>query len=438
MLTFTPAQRVKVQTKALPPVNEESVVTPQTNFFERLQGYSVDEDEREEVPSNFNQFTSTPQFPGNWAETTQNFEFESEPPSPVENLQTYTAPETPYFSPSRLHSHLRREGDLWKGPSESPLTPLPDSEDEVKREVEKERPISTSVSVRSATVEGARRTDSREPYRSNELDLELPVTTDREAAKQVIREWIERLLKSRERIAKQEPVSPGLSYTTGPSRGPSSEKGDLSEEEFEMVDVRQPQLKQMPSRQARDRPEFDESEPENIVRYFEDLEMYFEMAGIAGDAHESRKKWVGTYVKPKLESEWKTLDSFENGTYEEYKEEILRDYDAVAKLVRGSIQRLEQICKEHQRISPADIDDFLTLKRQFKYEASKLLRPPVLLANHTLVEKFMGCLTPGYRNQVYQRLDLIVRTDERIKVLTNPGAMRIGAQVTKKKERPED
>ena len=187
MLTFTPAQRVKVQTKALPPVNEESVVTPQTNFFERLQGYSVDEDEREEVPSNFNQFTSTPQFPGNWAETTQNFEFESEPPSPVENLQTYTTPETPYFSPSRLHSHLRREGDLWKGPSESPLTPLPDSEDEVKREVEKERPISTSVSVRSATVEGARRTDSREPYRSNELDLELPVTTDREAAKQVIR-----------------------------------------------------------------------------------------------------------------------------------------------------------------------------------------------------------------------------------------------------------
>ena len=143
-------------------------------------------------------------------------------------------------------------------------------------------------------------------------------------------------------------------------------------------------------------------------------------------------------MKPKLESEWKTLDSFENGTYEEYKEEILRDYDAVAKLVRGSIQRLEQICKEHQRISPADIDDFLTLKRQFKYEASKLLRPPVLLANHTLVEKFMGCLTPGYRNQVYQCLDLIVRTDERIKVLTNPGAMRIGAQVTKKKERPED
>ena len=131
VLTFTPAQRVKVQTKALPPVNVESVVTPQTNFFERLQGYSVDEDEREEVPSNFNQFTSTPQFPGNWAETTQNFEFESEPPSPVENLQTYTTPETPYFSPSRLHSHLRREGDLWKGPSESPLTPLPDSEDEV-------------------------------------------------------------------------------------------------------------------------------------------------------------------------------------------------------------------------------------------------------------------------------------------------------------------
>ncbi len=72
----------------------------------------------------------------------------------------------------------------------------------------------------------------------------------------------------------------------------------------------------------------------------------------------------------------------------------MNDYYAVGSLKRGSIKRLAQICKEHQRISPSDIDDLLTLKCQFSAEAKKLQEPPALLANHTLVENFMGCLTP--------------------------------------------
>ena len=174
------------------------------------------------------------------------------------------------------------------------------------------------------------------------------------------------------------------------------------------------QYKPMPARRSKEAPEFDETEPESLMRYFEDLEACFENAGLTNDTE--KKKYVGRYVKARLESEWSTLSGAEDGnSYQDYKAQIMGDYYAVGSLKRGSIKRLTQICKEHQRISANDIDDLLTLKRQFSAEAKKLMEPPALLANHTLVENFMGCLTRDFREKVYQQLESNARTDIRIK-----------------------
>lgn len=442
-LTFTPVPRARVETKRpqSKAVDEESVVNPGTNFFERLEPRY--ESDRETLFSDNLPLENTPVFPGNWAETSREFEFDDGlsglDESPISASQAVTAPETPrlenledFISEKQLGKRRADDlGDL------SALTELTVSEIHEERIAEKggyEVEFETEQSVGYSAYK-----QPREPLPSYSVEPPSTGLTTGQIVLGTVAQWIlDKEEEEKAEILRQEAQS--LAARLHKSNQPQKPRVIVpaDSEEEEMVDVRKPQLKSMPSRQARDRPEFDESEPENIVRYFEDLEMYFEMAGISEDANKERKKWVGTYVKPKLESEWKTLDSFETGTYGEYKDEILRDYDAVAKLVRGSIQRLEQICKEHQRISPEDIDDFLTLKRQFKYEATKLQKPPVLLANHTLVEKFMSCLTPAYRKQVYQRLDLIVRTDERIKVMTEPNAIRAGAIATVKRSRPED
>ena len=440
-LTFTPVPRIRVATgqKQSKIVEEESVVQADTDFFAKLGSFEKEVQERENLSLDYNYaFESTPQFPGNWAETTANLEFDDESDkqdsgelSPFSIAQVVTAPESPLYEEraeyiSETQWGKRRVDDLG---DLSDLTALSDSEKGVEEEVRRRERFETGPIIEYQAFE-----DPVPLYSENPL---VDAATRKEIIIQTVTKWAvdQRIAKEQKVQAKEEARSPtAFSRIESPRPFPIQ----TLDREDEMVDVRRPQLKTMPSRQARDRPEFDESEPENIVRYFEDLEMYFEMAGISDDADKEKKKWVGTYVKPKLESEWKTLDSFDNGTYADYKEEILRDYDAVAKLVRGSIQRLEQICKEHQRISPADIDDFLTLKRQFKYEATKLLKPPVLLANHTLVEKFMSCLTSDFRNQVYQRLDLVVRTDQRIKEMTEPAAIKAGAIVTVKRSRPED
>lgn len=169
---------------------------------------------------------------------------------------------------------------------------------------------------------------------------------------------------------------------------------------------------EMPTKKAREAPEFDETEPEGLPRFFEDLEVLFKRAGIEGD---ERKEYVGRYVKPKVEEGWKTLDGYK-GTYEEYKRSILDDYPEVIALKRGSIAKLEQICKEHQRLSEEDLDDILQFKRQFRAEATKLTQDPPLLANHTLVEKFSRALVTEFRDRVFTQLEANRRTDEHVRM----------------------
>ncbi len=55
------------------------------------------------------------------------------------------------------------------------------------------------------------------------------------------------------------------------------------------------QYKPMPARKSKEAPEFDETEPESLQRYFEDLEACFDNAGVQTDAE--KKRYVGKICK---------------------------------------------------------------------------------------------------------------------------------------------
>ncbi|KAF8197151.1 hypothetical protein BJ912DRAFT_1056221 [Pholiota molesta] len=169
---------------------------------------------------------------------------------------------------------------------------------------------------------------------------------------------------------------------------------------------------EMPTKRSKEAPEFDEKEPEGLPRFFEDLEVLFKRFGVD---EADKKGYVGRYVKPKVEEGWKTLDGY-RGSYQEFKKSILDDYPEVIAMSRGSITKLEQICKEYQRLSELDLQEILQFKRCFRAEASKLTREPALLANHTLVEKFSKALVPEFRDRVFSQLDSNRRNDEQFRM----------------------
>jgi hypothetical protein len=122
---------------------------------------------------------------------------------------------------------------------------------------------------------------------------------------------------------------------------------------------------------------------------------------------------------------WKTLDGY-SGSYKEFKKSILDDYPEVIAMSRGSITKLEQICKEYQRLSELDLQEILQFERCFRAEASKLTKEPALLANHTLVEKFSKVLIPEFWDRVFSQLDSNRRNDEQFhmnvkKLVLDPG-----------------
>lgn len=161
---------------------------------------------------------------------------------------------------------------------------------------------------------------------------------------------------------------------------------------------------QMPARGARGAPSFLPTEPEELPRYFQDLEDWFVKANKKED--NDKREYILRYIPAKTEEEWRNLDGFETKKYEELKEMILNEYPAAVSIKTGSLSRLTQICKEHQRLSEDDLQELLNYKRAFMAEAKKLTAAPTLLANHTLVTAFVSCLTTGFRDRLFQKLDM--------------------------------
>ncbi len=183
---------------------------------------------------------------------------------------------------------------------------------------------------------------------------------------------------------------------TKPSRSPSPIKSD------KMTSL-------MPNRTAKGAPSFDPKKPEELGRYFADLDENLKRAKLDKDDTEC-KKYLVWYVPMRVEEEWKNIENYDMLSYADAKAAILNEYPEAQNLTLGSLDRLQQICKENQRIGEADLGALLSFKRAFLVEANKLQAPPTLLANHTLVAAFVKCLTPEFRERVYSKLDISFAT----------------------------
>ncbi len=192
----------------------------------------------------------------------------------------------------------------------------------------------------------------------------------------------------------------------------------------------------MPSRTSRGAPVFDPEKPEELERYFDDLEECFTKAGLASAG--ARRPYMGKYAPISTENEWKNIEGWDTMTYSEMKNAIMREYPAAIAMKNGSIEKLNQICRENQRIGESDLAELLSFKRAFQVEAKKLQAAPSLLANHTLVAAFAKCLTPEFRERVYAKLDLTHSTDRLMDAWALKNHVNTQPPAAAVSQRPED
>ena len=153
---------------------------------------------------------------------------------------------------------------------------------------------------------------------------------------------------------------------------------------------------------SKDAPRFKSSQPEELRRFIRRMEDLWATAGIKDD--EEKKSMIGKYADRDSEEEWYAFDSFDRGTWEEFKEELIANYPEAAAAERGTPARLRQICAETSKVRLGDMAALYRFRRAFMAEAKKLRNPPEAMGNRELVEMFIECLSKALASAVLQFL----------------------------------
>lgn len=119
---------------------------------------------------------------------------------------------------------------------------------------------------------------------------------------------------------------------------------------------------------------------------------------------EEKKELILRYIDVDSEDEWKYFESFKNGTWDEFKDEIVENYPDASNAAGGTLVRLEKIIKQAKEIQQTQCSEFLAFKRKFTVEANKLLIPPACISNRELVQKFLGCLSFEFHREIISHL----------------------------------
>lgn len=117
----------------------------------------------------------------------------------------------------------------------------------------------------------------------------------------------------------------------------------------------------MPARGERAAPTFDQSKPQELPRFFDELEYLFNRAGITADSE--KKKQLLRYVAFEIEQIWKALPEFKSvtNTYDDFKNAVLAFYpDATGEFIY-SLRDMDLLIGERQRLgisSPSELSAY--------------------------------------------------------------------------------
>jgi hypothetical protein len=163
--------------------------------------------------------------------------------------------------------------------------------------------------------------------------------------------------------------------------------------------------RKMPKPGERNAPTFDVDKPEELSRFFDRVEDWFEDENILDDTE--KKKKIVRYLDPDSEMQWKAMSKFADGTFDEFKAQIMASYPAAEDVMRGSVSALKRKIGNIGPVVADDKEELLKLIRVMRAEVIKLknIQPPIH-TNRELVDLFLGRLTPDFAARVANKLSV--------------------------------
>jgi hypothetical protein len=150
-------------------------------------------------------------------------------------------------------------------------------------------------------------------------------------------------------------------------------------------------------------PTFDDSQPEELARYFSDLELLFTLHTVVD--RQERKQAALRYVSVRTESLWKTTEAWadQTKTYEEFKAEVFKFYPGSSGDRTYSLQDLDILVRHYARTGVATSADLGEYHHQFLL-ISRYLVSKSRIATQEQSRMFLHGLPPHLEARVRQRL----------------------------------
>ena len=163
--------------------------------------------------------------------------------------------------------------------------------------------------------------------------------------------------------------------------------------------------RKMPKPGEKNAPTFDPEKPEDLGRFFERIEDWFADEGIRDDT--DKKKRIVKYLDTDSESQWKAQSKFLDGSFEEFKKDVMASYPRAEEVMKGSVSALKKKIKKIGPVAVDERDELLSLVRTMTAEVLKLksIQPPIH-TNRELVDLFLARLTPDFAGRVANKLSV--------------------------------
>jgi hypothetical protein len=182
--------------------------------------------------------------------------------------------------------------------------------------------------------------------------------------------------------------------------------------------------RKMPKPGEKNAPAFDVDKPEELGRFFERMEDWFAEDGVVSDG--DKKKNIVKYLTADTEIQWKAFSKFENGTFEEFKSQVMSSYPKAEDVMKGSVTALRRKIAKIGPIEVDERDELLSLVRIMNAEVKKLknITPPIH-TNRELVELFLSALTRDFARRIAQKLSVhrLVQAGQNVQANRNPEDM---------------
>ena len=163
--------------------------------------------------------------------------------------------------------------------------------------------------------------------------------------------------------------------------------------------------RKMPKPGEKNAPTFDPEKPEELGRFFERMEDWFADEHITDNRDKKRR--IVRYLDPDSESQWKALSKFDNGTFAEFKAQVMAAYPKAEEIMKGSVTALKRKIARIGPVAPVDRDELLSMIRIITAEVLKLkkIQPPIH-TNRELVDLFLERLTLDFAGQIANKLSV--------------------------------